>query len=81
MSELLGTILKLQEALDGATALNIYFLHKRGGQLTIDRAELEAVTSEFPRLAYYMTEENLTIKLCSAPQGAEAKMRGGSYGG
>lgn len=53
----------LAQQLQGAAALNIYLLHKQGGQIAIDRDELIRINAEFSNLAYSMDNDILVVKL------------------
>ena len=71
---------RLEVALGGATALNIYLLHKVGGQISIDKAEMGRITSEFSKLSYAVNNGNLTVKLCSTPEEDREPVEMGGYG-
>lgn len=57
----------LANRLEGATALNIFLVHKLGGQLTIDKDEFTQINLEFSELGYSANGETMTIKLASSP--------------
>jgi hypothetical protein len=65
MMQLIGHIAELQAKLDGATALNIYLLHKLGGSITLDSQELQRVCTDFGVLNFAMKGEQINIRLCS----------------
>jgi hypothetical protein len=65
MIELLLKLAELQARLEGATACNIFLLHKLGGAMTIQRKDLEAVLKDFPHLAFSAKDEEVYVKIAS----------------
>lgn len=60
---------QLTEALEGATVLNVYLLHKLGGQLVINQDELTKVCNEFSRTAWGTDGQGqIVIRLYSTPE-------------
>jgi hypothetical protein len=57
----------LMEKLEGATALNIYLINRLGGQVTIDKDEMARVLKDFNNMNYSVNEDEIVIKLSSAP--------------
>ena len=72
MIELLITISELQTLLEGATALNIYLLHKLGGQQTIEKDEFQRVLKEFSTLGFSAKDDTIYVKVEFAKAQAEA---------
>lgn len=66
MMEFIVTISELQTRLEGSTALNLFLLHKLGGAVTIDKDELQRVTTEFNTLHFAAQDDSICIKLASA---------------
>ena len=47
---------------EASTALNIYFLHKLGGEVVIDRAEFERIVPDYG-MSHSSDEEKIVVRL------------------
>lgn len=72
MLQLVMTIADLQRRLEGASALNICLLHRLGGQLTIDKDEVDRTVTEFNTIDFSVSNDRICVKLSSTPEGVKS---------
>lgn len=63
------TLADLIARLEGATALNIYLLHRLGGSVTLRQAELERVLHDFPHLIFSGKDDEVYVRIGSCNHG------------